>query len=166
MNRAVWRSNRWFAHPGDMFHKTASVQFSRAKMVPPTQSFHNDVIKWKHYSPYWPFVRRIHRHRWIPITKASHAELWCFLWSAPWINGWVNNRDAGDLRRHRAHYDVIIMGDIAWFTYPTAVDIENITVGALSISGLYVYDLIASKLYCQYCDMPLILTFTGLQFGF
>ena len=26
-----------------------------------------------------------------------------------WINGWVNNRVAGDLRRHRAHYDVIVM---------------------------------------------------------
>ena len=22
-------------------------------------------------------------HRWIPLTKASDAELWCFLWSAP-----------------------------------------------------------------------------------
>ena len=46
-------------------------------------------------------------HRWIPCTKASDTELWCFLWS--WINGWVNNREAGDLRRHRAHYDVIVM---------------------------------------------------------
>ena len=26
-----------------------------------------------------------------------------------WINGWVNNREAGDLRRHRAHYDVNVM---------------------------------------------------------
>ena len=26
-----------------------------------------------------------------------------------WINGWVNNREAGDLRPHRAHYDVIVM---------------------------------------------------------
>ena len=26
-----------------------------------------------------------------------------------WINGWVNNREAGDLRRNRAHYDVIVM---------------------------------------------------------
>ena len=26
-----------------------------------------------------------------------------------WINGWVNNREAGDLSRHRAHYDVIVM---------------------------------------------------------
>ena len=26
-----------------------------------------------------------------------------------WINSWVNNREAGDLRRHRGHYDVIVM---------------------------------------------------------
>ena len=26
-----------------------------------------------------------------------------------WRNGWVNNCDGGDLRRHRAHYDVIVM---------------------------------------------------------
>ena len=26
-----------------------------------------------------------------------------------WINGWVNNRETGDLRRHRAHNDVIVM---------------------------------------------------------
>ena len=26
-----------------------------------------------------------------------------------WINGWVNNREAGDLRRHRAYHDVIVM---------------------------------------------------------
>ena len=48
-------------------------------------------------------------HRWIPRTKAIDAELLCFIWSAPWINGWVNNREAGDLWRHRAHYDVIVM---------------------------------------------------------
>ena len=47
--------------------------------------------------------------RWIPLTKASDVELWCFLWSAPWINGWLNNCMAGDLRRHRAHYDVSVI---------------------------------------------------------
>ena len=26
-----------------------------------------------------------------------------------WINGWVSNREAGDLRRHHAYYDVIVM---------------------------------------------------------
>ena len=34
---------------------------------------HDDVIKWKHFPRYWPFVRGIHRS----------TELWCFLWSAP-----------------------------------------------------------------------------------
>ena len=48
-------------------------------------------------------------HRWIPLKKASDAELWCFLWSAPWIKGWVSNREVAGLRRLRAHYDVIAM---------------------------------------------------------
>ena len=47
-------------------------------------------------------------HRRIPLTKASNAELFFFLISA-WKNGWVNNREASDLRRHRPHYDVILM---------------------------------------------------------
>ena len=36
--------------------------------------------------------------------KADDAELWYFLWS-----GWVNNGEAGDLRRHLAHYGVTVM---------------------------------------------------------
>ena len=40
---------------------------------------HDDVIQWKHFPRYWSFVRGIHRPRWIPRTKASDAELWCFL---------------------------------------------------------------------------------------
>ena len=43
---------------------------------------YDDVIKWKHFPRNWPFVRGIHRSRWIPHTKASDAELWCFLSSA------------------------------------------------------------------------------------
>ena len=53
-----------------------------------------------------PFWGESTGYRWIHLTKASDAELWCFLWSA---NGWANNRDAGDLRRHRVHYDVTVM---------------------------------------------------------
>ena len=48
-------------------------------------------------------------HRWIPLTKTSDAELWCLFWICAWTNGWTNNRNACDLRRHRAHYDVIVM---------------------------------------------------------
>ena len=55
-----------------------------------------------------PFCGEFTGHWWIPLTKANDAELWSFLCSAPWINGWINNRDAGDFRRHRNHYDVIV----------------------------------------------------------
>ena len=44
-----------------------------------------------------------------PSQNASDMELWCFLSICALINGWVNNREAVDLRRHRAHYDVTIM---------------------------------------------------------
>ena len=30
-------------------------------------------------------------------------------WICAWINDWVNNREAGDLSRHRTHYDFIVM---------------------------------------------------------
>ena len=40
-------------------------------------------------------------HRRIPCTNASDAQLI--------INGWVSNGAVGDLRRHRAHYDVSVM---------------------------------------------------------
>ena len=39
-----------------------------------------------------------------PVTRSFDALLICAR-----INGWVNNREAGDLRRHGAHYDVIVM---------------------------------------------------------
>ena len=45
-------------------------------------------------------------HWWIPLTKACDAEIW---YSLIWTNGWANNRDAGDLRRHSAYYDVTVM---------------------------------------------------------
>ena len=45
--------------------------------------WHDDAIKWKHFSRCWPFVREFTGLRWIPRAKASDAELWCFLWSAP-----------------------------------------------------------------------------------
>ena len=34
-----------------------------------------------------------------------------------WINGWANNSEAGDLRRYRAHYDVIVMRGPFYFIF-------------------------------------------------
>ena len=50
-------------------------------------------------------------HRWITLTKASDAELLMFSSICARTNGCVNIRNAGDLRCHRAHYDVIVMND-------------------------------------------------------
>ena len=71
---------------------------------------HDDVIKWKHFPRYQPFVRGIQRS---PVNS-PHKGQWrgAFIFSLiyAWINGWVNNRGAGDSRCHRAHYDVTVMG--------------------------------------------------------
>ena len=53
-----------------------------------TMIYHDDVFKWKHFPRYWPFVRGIHR----PPVNPPHKDQW-----------------RGALRRHRAHYDVIVM---------------------------------------------------------
>ena len=46
-------------------------------------------------------------HRWIPFTKASDAELYCFFDLC--LNKRLrNNREAGDLRHHHAHYDFTV----------------------------------------------------------
>ena len=63
----------------------------------------------KHFPRYWPFVRGIHRS---PVNS-KHKGQWrgalMFSLIYVWINGWVNNGEAGDLRRYRTHYDVTVM---------------------------------------------------------
>ena len=66
-------------------------------------------------------------HRWITLTKASDAELWC------------------DLRRHRAHYDVIVMVHIGKCHHSSAAetpakykrDIQSVTRNALTMLNYY-----------------------------
>ena len=66
---------------------------------------HDDVIKWKHFPRYWPFVRGIHPS---PVNS-THKGHWREALICTCMNGWVNSRDAGDLRRHRAYYAVTVM---------------------------------------------------------
>ena len=74
-----------------------------------TQCVHDDIIKWKHFPRNWPFVLGIHRS---PVSS-PHKGQWrgalMFSLICVWINDWVNTREAGDLRRYRPHYDVIVM---------------------------------------------------------
>ena len=89
--------------------------------------------------------------QWIPRTKASDAELFFIVQKqhktlihtdtyirgalmltliCVWINDWVNNREAGDLRRYRTHYDVIV---ITWWYYTISCRAvyESIFVGCI-----------------------------------
>ena len=70
---------------------------------------HDDVIKSKHFPRNWPFVRGIHRS---PVNS-PHKGQWRGGFDVSlicvWINDWVNNGEAGDLRRYRIHYDVTVM---------------------------------------------------------
>ena len=55
----------------------------------------------------WEFT--VHR---LPVNSPHKGQwhgVWVFFFIYAWTNDWVNNRDAGDLRRHRAHYDVSVM---------------------------------------------------------
>ena len=81
-------------------------KFHCVKITP----MHDDVIKLKHFPRNWPFVRGIHRS---PVNSPHKGQwrvalMFSLIWV--WINGSVNNRKAGDLRRYRFHYDVTVMG--------------------------------------------------------
>ena len=70
---------------------------------------HDDVIKCRHSPCYWLYGRGIHRS---PVNS-PHKGQWrgalMFSLICVWINSLVNYREAGDLRRYCAHYDVTVM---------------------------------------------------------
>ena len=81
-------------------------------------SIHVDIIKWTHFPRYWPFVRGIHRSPMNSPHKGQWRGALMFSLICVWINGWVSNREAGDLRRHRAHYDVTVISQSGRRSYP------------------------------------------------
>ena len=65
----------------------------------------------------------------MPIHRSTvsspHKDQWrgalMFSFICVWINSWVNNCEAGDLRRYRAHDDVIVMQDIYSYDINTVI---------------------------------------------
>ena len=84
--------------------------------------------------------------RYWPVTRSFDVSLIYAL-----INGWVNNREVGDLRLHRAHYDVTVMWcefmaiktikTISWPSFKTADDMESLTTGISNISWLIAWNM-------------------------
>ena len=73
---------------------------------------HDDAIKRKHFPCYCPFVRGIHRSPVYSPHKGQWRGAMMFSLICVWINGCVNNREAGNLRRYRAHYNVTVMSSV------------------------------------------------------
>ena len=73
---------------------------------------HDDVINWKHFRRYWPFVKGIH----LSPVDSRHKGQWrgalMFSLVGAWTKSWANPRDAADLRRHGTHYDVTVIVSI------------------------------------------------------
>ena len=84
-------------------------------------SINDDVIKWKHFPRYWSFVWWIHPSPLNFPHKAQWRGALMFSLICTWTKDWVNNRDAGDLRRSRALYDVIVMS----IKYVNNIHLEN-----------------------------------------
>ena len=103
---------------------------------------HDDFIKWKHSLRYWPFAREFPTQR--PVTRSFDVFFdLC-------INGWVNHRKAGDLRRHRGHYDVTQM--ICWYRlqYNFITHFSDIMWGPWHLKAATV---VCSTTYRHYCPL-------------
>ena len=95
------------------------IQVKKQQTTKHVQISHDDVIKWKHFPRYWPFVRGIHRSPVNSRYKGHWRGTLMFSLICARINCWINNREAGDLRRHHAHYDAIV---ILWHPYLMVTD--------------------------------------------
>ena len=80
---------------------------------------HDDVIKWKHFPCYWPFVQGVHRSPVNSPQKGQWRGALMFSLICAWINGWVNHK-AVDLKCFLAHYDITVMKRV-WRIIPMCI---------------------------------------------
>ena len=116
-------------HPEDMPISSRSISMKLTA--------HDDVIKWKHFPCYWPFVRGIHRSPLNSPHKGQWRRALMFSFICAWISGWVNNREIGDLRCHGAHCDVIVM---IWI-------LLNLRLGIVTLFSCQVPGYMSGKLH-------------------
>ena len=99
LNLSICIISVWIQAGTGLFFNTPIGQFCK----------YDDIIKWKQFPRYWPFVRGIH---WSSVNS-PHRGQWrgalMFSLICARTNGWANNRYAGDSIRYRAHYGVTIM---------------------------------------------------------
>ena len=74
-----------------------------------------------------------------PVTQSFDVFFICV-----WINGWVNNPEAGDLRRYHTHYDVTLNDAWDYYTIVVSGNAKSISLlwrhnanDTLSHAGMY-----------------------------
>ena len=144
--------NNFFNFSNDIIYRTPGLV---RLMNQQFRFIHDDVIKWKHFPRYWPFVRGINRS---PVNS-PHKGQWrgalMFSLICARINGWVNNGQAGDLRRYRVHCDVMVM----WSVYmhhrtPVSSQMCSNVHHALTRMWFFLYICV---LFCIYIALCIIL---------
>ena len=96
--------------------------------------FHDDVIKMERFSALLVLCRM---NSPVTVNSPHKGQRWgalMFPLICTWTNGWVNNRDADNLRCHWAHYDVTVM--ISFNSYDTIVHILRTTPSAFIHSSI------------------------------
>ena len=76
-------------------------------------------------------------HRWIPLHKGPCRGALMFSLICAWPNGWVNNREAGDLKCHRPHYNAIVMIWL-WSCYSISKEICTRVLLCCALLWLYI----------------------------
>ena len=92
-----WAQNKWCAIEIELLMQTHWCNGSQVGIG--KSHLRDDVIKWKHFPCYWPFVRGIHQS---PVNfphKGQSLGALMFSLMCAWINGWVNNREAAQIAK-------------------------------------------------------------------
>ena len=103
---------------------------------------------------------------WITMMMSSNGNIFrvtgpVFSLICIWINGLVNNREAGELRRYRAHYDVTVMTTrVSWTKKPkyrkspniSGIKTPNVNVSRFTLqlpSPIHLYQLLRREWRCS-----------------
>ena len=107
----IWQHSNSFEFFLECMAESLSCSVGHFKMTWPLK-----LIWWRHQMEIFPALLALCSGRGIQRSpvNSQHKGQWhgtlMFSLICAWINGWVNNREAGDLRCHLVHYDVTVMG--------------------------------------------------------
>ena len=111
-NPLTWKRDRRYNM--DYTVQGCGISMANALEIPQSCSkpSYDDVIKWKHFPRYWPFVRGIHRSPVNSPHKGQWRRALMFSWIGAGTNGWANHWDA--LWGHCNGYGIRIVWCNVW----------------------------------------------------